>query len=360
MQPIINKKTVSKNQAIRKVIKQGKKIYPKGSRKVLKSYVAKVIQIDSMELLGDENRVINPVKKEQVTYEALLQKLEESGLNGMGGGCFPVIEKIRTFLSSDAEKRKMIVNAVECEPGLKQDEWLFYNRKEEIVNGIGYIKNALNLSDITIAVKQKLCWEEEEFKLCQVPARFPIGEEHFLINAVMGIPMNRDIIPAKEGILVMNLQTVYQIFRLMNNAYDGRHFVTIANMREGKASVALVSKEDKVIDTVKKVFREEMNYYCGSGVLTSRKATAQDVFTDQISFAAISPEPDISNENKCKGCGRCTKRCPSGVQVHKIVSALEKNKNADISMYLTDKCMKCGCCAYFCVASKIPYQYFND
>lgn len=359
MKPIINKKTVSKNQAIKNIVKQGKKVYKKGNGRVLKSYVGKVTQIDSMDLLGTENRVINPVKKEQVTGEYLLKKLEESGLGGMGGGCFPVIKKIQTFLSSDGANRKIIINAVECEPGLKQDEWLLYNRKEEIVTGIEYIKNALKISDITIAVKQELHWEEDEFKIYKVPARFPMGEEHFLINAVTGIRLENEIIPAKEGILVMNLQTVYQIFRLINNTYDGRHFVTIANMENGKARVALVSGEDKVIDTVKKAFNEEMDCYCGSGVLTSRKAASEDVFADQISFAAISPAENIGNENRCKGCGRCTKKCPSGVQVNKIVKALEKDKNADISMYHPEKCIQCGCCAFFCMASKIPYQYFN-
>ena len=142
-----------------------------------------------------------------------------------------------------------------------------------------------------------------------------MGEEHFLINAVTGIHMEKDIVTAEKGILVMNLQTVYQIYRLMNNAYDGRRFVTIANMKNGKARVALVSGEDKVIDTVRKAFNEEMDYYCGTGVLASRMATPEDAFTSRISFAATGLEQNIGNENKCKGCGRCTKKCPSGVQV---------------------------------------------
>ncbi len=359
MKPIINKKSVSKNEAIKNIIKQGKKVYRKGNRRVLKSYIGKVTHIASMELLGTENRVDKPVNKEQVTGELFLQKMEASGLVGMGGGCFPVIEKIHAFLLSDEENKRIIINAVECEPGLNHDEWLLYNRKDEIVAGIGYIQNALKVTDVTIAVSQKLNWEEEGFKICQVPARFPVGEEHFLINAVTGIRMDKKIIPAKEGILVMNLQTVYQIFRLMSHAYEGKHFVTIANMKNGEARVALVDGEDKVIDTVKRAFSEEMDYYCGSGVLTSRIATPEDVFTNQISFAAISPKQNIGNENKCKGCGRCTRKCPSGVQVHKIVKILEKNKNADISMYYTEECIQCGCCAYFCMAGKIPYQYFS-
>jgi len=358
MKPIINKKTAKKNQAIEINIKQGKKVYQKGNRKVLKSYIGKVTWIHSMELLGTENRVSKPVNKEQVTGELLLRELGYSGLVGMGGGCFPVIDKIHAFLSSDEGNRKVIINAVECEPGLKHDEWLLYNRKDEIIAGIDYIKNALGVSDVIIAVSQKLNWENEEYKICQVPARFPMGEEHFLINAVTGVCMEKEIAPANEGILVMNLQTVYQIFRLMNQAYDGRHFVTIANMKNGEARVALVSGEDKVIDTVRKAFIDEMDYYCGSGVLTSRKATTEDAFTNRISFAAVSPEQNIGNENKCRGCGVCTKKCPSGVKVHKIVKTLEKNKNADISMYHSEKCLQCGCCAYFCMAGKVPYQYF--
>lgn len=109
--------------------------------------------------------------------------------------------------------------------------------------------------------------------------------------------------------------------------------MTIANMKNGKARVALVSDEDKVIDIVRKAFNDEMDYYCGSGVLTSRIATAEDMFTNQISFAAISPKQNISNDNRCKGCGRCTKKCPTGVQVHKIVLTLEKEEENERVSY---------------------------
>lgn len=359
MKPIINRKMARENPALMQIIRQGKKVYRKGSGRILKGYIGKVTQLDSMELLGTENRVNSPVSTEQVTREYFLQKLEESGLVGIGGGCFPVIKKVRAFLSSHPSSKKIIINAVECEPGLKQDEWLIINRKDEIMAGIGYLKHALNVSDITLAVKQKLDWEAEGFKICLVPARFPIGEEHFLIHAVTGICLGKDILPAEKGILVMNLQTVYQIFRLMNHAYDGRRFVTIANMINGKARVALVSAEDMVIDTVKKAFGEEMDCYCGGGILSSRRATPGDVFADSISFAAISPEPSISNENRCKGCGACARKCPSGVKVRKIVKALERNPKADISVHRPEKCIQCGSCAYFCVAGKIPYLYFN-
>lgn len=359
MKPIINKKTARKNKEIKRIIKLGKKIYRKGDRKVLRSYIGKVTQIQNMELIGTENRVSKPVNKKQVKREDFLQKIADSGIVGMGGGGFPVIKKINTFLSSDERNRKIIINAVECEPGLKHDEWLLFNRKEEIAAGIGYISNAIDVSDVTIAVSQKVDWENEEFRICQVPARFPMDEEHFLINAVTGVCIDKETIPADEGILVMNLQTVYQIFRLMNNAYDGRHFVTIANMKNGQARVALVSGKDRVIDTVKKAFNDDMDYYCGSGVLNSHKAASEDKFTNRISFAAAAPELNIGNENKCKGCGICTKKCPSGVYVHKAVKILEDNKNADISMYHGENCIQCGCCAYFCPAGKIPYQYFS-
>lgn len=159
MKPVINKKTVRKNRAVKEIIKQGKKVYQKGDKRVLKSYIGKLTQLSTMELLGTENRVIKPVNKEIVTMEHFLQKLKDSGLVGMGGGCFPVIEKINIFLSSNKSNKKIIINAVECEPGLKHDEWLLHNRKEEIVAGIDYIKNALGVSDVTIAVSQKLNWD---------------------------------------------------------------------------------------------------------------------------------------------------------------------------------------------------------
>lgn len=51
-QALINKNMVKKNKELKKTVKQGKKIYDKGNRKILKNYVGKVITVKDQKLLG--------------------------------------------------------------------------------------------------------------------------------------------------------------------------------------------------------------------------------------------------------------------------------------------------------------------
>lgn len=357
--PIINNQIVRKNPQLKAIQRNGKSIYKKGDHKVLKNYVGKLVKIDYHELIGEEAKVLKPVDKTSITKEMLLKKIEDAGLLGMSGNGFPVIEKLHTFMDATTDKKILIVNAVECEPGLKQDEWLLHNRLAEICEGIHYINHALQFNDSILAVKQDIKCSDKSVNVVKIPARFPMGEEHFMIHAVTGMMLEKDVIPASQGILVMNLQTVYQIFKLMNHNYEGKRFVTLADLETGKGKIAYISENDSVEEVIKSAFSKELQIFAGSGILKVDPISDNTTFGKLISFAAFSIEQDIRIDNKCKGCGQCTKKCPVGIPVHKVVQALEKDMNADISMYHPEKCILCGSCAYFCKAGKLPGAYVN-
>ncbi len=357
--PIVNERIMKKNSSLKTIQKKGRKHYLKGNRKVLKNYVGKLVQITDSKLIGEENRVGNAVDANSVSEDMLLTKLEEANLLGMSGNGFPVALKVRSFRNAKSDNKLLIVNAVECEPGLKQDEWLLQNRFQEICIGVQYICHALHIKNPVLAVKQNINVEDDNINIMQVPARFPMGEEHFLIHAVTGRMIGKDVVPTDLGILVMNLQTVYQIYKLINQNYEGKRFVTLADLETGESRIAYVCEQDSVEKTIKVAFSKQIPIFAGKGILNVDAVDEKTTFNNEISFVAFSKEQDISNEHKCKGCGQCTRKCPVGIPVHKVVQALEKDSQADISMYHPERCIRCGSCAYFCKASKLPGEYVN-
>ena len=54
-----------------------------------------------------------------------------------------------------------------------------------------------------------------------------------------------------------------------------------------------------------------------------------------------------TNDETCKGCGLCTKRCPMGA-LRLEVSSEAKNKSGKIAVLEPELCIGCGVCAYKC------------
>lgn len=383
--PIINKRMMMQNAETKAVWKAAKKYYARRKRhgQPLKGALLKVVQtpsadnkvLDMTGSLKSESKMITQTATNAVTETKLTNAVKSAGIHGMSGNGFPVYQKLEAFAKSASSSADsvLLVNAVECDPGLIHDEWLVKAHFEEIERGIDIISQAFHISRsilVTKAVKRmKSTTSESEhhLEICHIPARYPAGEEHFLIQAVLGISLPKSELPVNHGILVMNVQTVWQIVRILNGTFDGGHYITVADIKKGIAKPAYVNESTSVSELLQTAFgaRDNREYKCyaGGGIMTSHEVTDAEICTDKISFAAYLPsafEAQLSNRNKCKGCGACSRKCPAGIDVRKIVSLKEQDPNADISMYHPEACLHCGSCTWYCHGNKTPEKYMNS
>lgn len=338
--------------------KNAKRMYKKGSRKPLKNFLGKAVELSSELVIGNEERIIDFVKS--INRDDLLSKLKKSNLTGMSGNGFLVSEKFERFLTSDNDNRILIINAVECDLGLIHDEWLLKNRHSEIVYAIDYLKKSLSLNSVILATKNQNIENGLNYSKIIVPARYPMGEEHFLIDKVLDIKMPKKEYPADFGILVLNIQSVYQICKIVNNCYDGGRFITIADLSKAEAKVAYVHTSDKITQVLKKGFGYTKNNlaFKGTGIMSCSIVNEDDDFSFTGNFAVYSKPPKIDNANKCRKCHMCDMKCPVGIKVSKLVHELDKYKsNHILNMEIFQKCLKCGTCTYYCMASKNVSSY---
>ncbi len=356
---LINKKIVNSNPNMKRAQKEEKRNHGKGSKGILKNYIGKVVALSSNELAGKETPIGNYV--EGVATDVLLSEIEKSKITGMSGNGFSIYEKISSFIASEAIRRVLLINAVECDPGLLHDEWLLTNRYEEITRVSHYLKQALGLNQIFLATKNKMINSTEEITVVNVPPRYPMGEEHFLIQQALGFKLSKKDIPTRHGILVLNLQSIYQLNKIINSSYDFGRFITIADLSKGRAKVAYVYPEDNIAGLLKKEFGNSGDcvIYKGHGIMSADIAEDTDDFSCLGNFAAYAQAPNISNTNKCRKCGACTRRCPANVNVDKIVQAIDNKHSQSISSYHPENCIQCGSCTYFCHGSKNVAEYVS-
>ncbi len=59
-----------------------------------------------------------------------------------------------------------------------------------------------------------------------------------------------------------------------------------------------------------------------------------------------------ADNNTCINCGKCTRTCPVGLQVHLIGRYAEFEQLAEVCRFHPELCIECGLCAYVCPAER--------
>lgn len=371
-QLIVNKKMVKKNKEIKRTQKQSLKMYGKAPKSVTKNKVGKFVMCSTQNdtLQNSESRRIKAITEDfeknlmEGSMEKLLHVLETSNLTGMSGNGFPTKNKIETFFTCDHTGKEIIVNAAECDPGLVHDQWLVDNRLEEIIAEARKLADILGVQKVTIAAKSFSSGAElakaMDVRLYQLPVRYPMGEEHILIRQIAGIQLPASEIPAKNGILVINLQTLLSIYALLCSRKVEGKYVTLADIDNARAEVVYINYGENVLTKLQEVFGKRSGCYYGDGIFHAKPVTEDAIFDTNVSFACVTSQTaDNSNTHKCKGCGRCNRVCPMGVKVKKIVALKEKDRNADISGLGVEQCLHCNTCSYVCAAKKNIFEYLE-
>lgn len=356
---IINKQSIAKNKALKQAQKGSRKYYQERLfQKAANAPKAKIGKLSDLKNVTYD--VISDVELSDninvsLSRAELIQLCKESGLTGRSGNGFEVSRKIESLDNNGI----LIINAVECDPGLVTDSWLYRNKKDYIEKGALLLKETLKLDNIILATKEPI---QEIYGIQQIKIidRFPMGYEKYLIKHILGIDISNNELPQDKGIIVMNLQTIIAIAELTQNNMAGRYkYITVHNTYTAKTKVVRVHIGDRVdMVAANCFFKDEINkhtIYTGGGALNCHKSDEGELISNTTNYIAIGEMPAYEYAGKCKGCGACTKNCPAGVAVHKIVKFIDKNGMNDANRctdYNASACIGCGACTYGCRAGK--------
>lgn len=303
-----------------------------------------------------------------VSSSVILQRIAENQVFGMGGAAFPTARKIQSLLDSPAPSKHLIINAVECDPGLIHDKWLMQHRFDDIQKGISYIASLAAFESIAVATKNPdvtaLPWKGIQVKT--VPAIYPIGAEKALIEAVHGVRLAVDSIPAEAGFLVLNLQTLFAVYEaVVGNKPITSRFLTVVNLFTNRAVVAHVPLGMNIQKVAEAAFGTASNVFVGGGQMQVCIAQEDTVTDERLNYIAISRFPDYKESPQCSGCGLCSLHCPAGLDIKKLTAMAEalhklpENKKAArrrlekrIERDHPERCLQCGACSYSCLAGR--------
>ena len=152
--------------------------------------------------------------------QAVWQLVSDSGLRGRGGAYFPVGAKWETARNTPAERKFLLVNAEEGEPGISKDRHLLEGDPQRVVEGVLIAALGMGATHVFVFVNGQARLSQERLLAALEQARqigavgvpvevrlgaggYVLGEETALINAIHGLraePLARPPFPAVSGL----------------------------------------------------------------------------------------------------------------------------------------------------------------
>ena len=176
----------------------------------------------------------------------IINKIERYKLFGRSGSCFPTALKWEIVRKAKADKKYIICNASEGEPGTIKDGFILRNFPEKVIEGIKVALDAIDNSSAIIYLKNDY-YREFGGKLKILSRGLPItlfekkggylgGEETTICEVIEGKrpePRIKPPFPVDSGLwgcptLVNNVETFYAVAKIDQGNYRGERFYSIS------------------------------------------------------------------------------------------------------------------------------------
>ena len=303
---------------------------------------------------------------------AELQKIVyDAGIVGAGGAGFPTHRKF-----SDKVKQ-IIVNAAECEPLMMVDHHILEHHLQALIDTLNLLIDTLGADEAIIGIKGKNMHLLDEkivaslkgtrVSIHEIPDIYPAGDEVVLTYETTGKIIPEGAIPVMVGVMVINVETVYNIHRMVERGEPVTDkYITIGGDVPKditvKAPVGIKIKE--LLETAGYDDLDGKAVINGGPMMGKLVDIENDVVTKTTKGLLIFPETHSIIQRKrmpmsmtlkrasaaCCNCTMCSDLCPRqllgyDLHVHKTLRAASHSEVMNTESFLQSAlCCGCGVC----------------
>jgi Na+-translocating ferredoxin:NAD+ oxidoreductase RnfC subunit len=296
-----------------------------------------------------------------------LDRIEELGIVGAGGGGFPTAVKLKSKVST------VIANAAECEPLLHKDKELLHHFAEPFLRGLTMAMELVGAREGVVGIKEKYkdiiahleSVAPAGVRIAPLPDVYPAGDEFVLVHMVTGRVIPPGGLPKDVDVAVSNVET------FMNIALDRpvtHKYLTIAGAVENPVTVKVPIgiTIGEVLEAAGGPSVADFGILVG-GIMMARPAAGLDVpvtkttggivvlpATHKIIERHNAPWLHIAKigRSACDQCRFCTEFCPRyllghPIEPHMAMRSLGFAESADSMVAGTLYCCECNLCSLF-------------
>ena len=132
--------------------------------------------------------------------QQLLRIVADAGLRGRGGAGYPTADKWRAAAALDADRRYVVANGFEADPGAMVDRTLMESDPHAVIEGVALAAYAIGASQAYIAVRASLATAQR-----RLGAAVRIAEEQGYIGSDAlgsGFDIHIEVVPVQGGMVV--------------------------------------------------------------------------------------------------------------------------------------------------------------
>ncbi|CAM0556027.1 Ion-translocating oxidoreductase complex subunit C [Vreelandella titanicae] len=318
----------------------------------------------------DEWLRLPPLVWQNVEPHALLERLNESGIVGLGGAGFPTHIKARVVEQHTIHT--LVINAAECEPYITADDLTLRHYANEVLEGAQIIAKLCGAQHIVIgiednkpeaidALKQALTNSQPvPVELAVIATRYPSGGERQLIKKLLDLNVPSGGLPADVGVLCHNPGTLLAILHAVR---DGQPLVSRVVTLTGEAITRPGNRWVRLGTSVRELLEQaglntpELHQVIQGGPMMGTPLLTLDTpvskLTNCLIAATLEELPPPPAESPCIRCGECESVCPVALLPQQLHWYARAQDDAKLERYHLFDCIECGACSYVC-PSHIP------
>lgn len=307
-----------------------------------------------------------------MNLEQIKELLRESGIVGAGGAGFP------TYAKLDKKADTLILNCAECEPLLRLHRQVLKMFTYEILSTLDLISKILEVENVYIGIKGSYKRTLEavnneiisfpNMKVCTLPEVYPAGDEVVLTYEATGRVVPAGSIPLSVGVTVLNVETVYNIYRALEGKPVTHKYVTVTGEVKNPITVyaPIGVPLQNLIDMAGGITIEDPAYLIG-GPMMGKLGSALEPVTKTTNAVLVLPKtlPLVQKKlsktsidlkramSACCQCSYCTSLCPRQLLGHPIdpsmfMYAASNHVTHDVMPYVNSMfCSSCGLCELY-------------
>ncbi|MCI9626764.1 MAG: hypothetical protein HFI90_08270 [Clostridia bacterium] len=302
----------------------------------------------------------------------LQEQISRAGVVGAGGAGFPSAFKLAEGIET------VLINGVECEPLLKTDFHLYAAQRAFLEGTLETVVEQSGAKEGVLAIKRHaaelLGISAHSFgKSCRytvIDNIYPAGDELVLIEEALGKTVGSGKLPISQGVVVYNLETLYNIGNAMAGKPVTEKFVTIAGRTEkttvlkvpvGTSLSYLLEQADLTLTEEDAIIEggPMMGKLSGADAVVTKTAKGYLILPKDSSVVMrrkLNQRVALSRAaSACCGCRMCTDLCPRhllghDIEPHKIVKTVAQgiqNTKVFQGAFLCSSCSVCdtiACC----------------
>jgi len=315
----------------------------------------------------------------------LKELIRQAGVVGAGGGGFPA------HIKAGAKAEYVIANGAECEPLIHKDYEVMLRYPGEILRGMRLMMESTGARKGIIGVKEKnkkavealsSAIRGQEITIHLLGDFYPSGDEYLLVYESTRRLIPPRGIPIDVGIVVNNVETLYNISRAAEGVPVTEKFISVSGAVNSPATfIAPIGMS--YLDAIKSAggfargAAQENAVFVG-GIMMGRLETDFSLPVTKTTAGLIvlprehllirrkmQPEKAMHRIGKsaCDQCSYCTELCPRyilgyDVQPHRVMRSLGfTSTGEDIWNQYAVLCCSCGLCTlYACPESLFPKE----